>query len=276
MVINDYKKINKDKKNSSIKADADRTFSRSVKKTDGDHILSHSVTIADSVNIKSKIEKINSDWKSALKIIEENIQDIYSEREELYKEKEILLQKLKNNQELTSELVIKISNNQSQLLKNDYIKLSMEAEKISKDIDCIEEQIAQYNQTLSQLIEKNNDLQTEYDKIKQNLNKEYNKFELLEKVNNIEFAVKKLNFDHQQNILNEIKSKNIAINLDYHLEQELRDKSKLEAELLKTSVEKKYLENLKQNVSFEKLFIDSEMKHENTGKNKNKIDQLFK
>lgn len=263
MVIGDYKKINKDKKKNNIK-------------TDNTNSVTESAAILKSLDIKSEIERINSDWKSTLKMIEENIQDIYSKRELLYKDKESYTQKDKNIQELMSELVLKIGNGHSQSLKNDYIKLSIESEKINKDICCVERQITEYNQALYQLIEKNNCLQTEYDKIKQNLNLEYSKFELLEKFNNISSEVAKLNIHEQQNVLNEIKNKNLEKISYLNLEQELNEKSNLEAELLKTSIEKKHHENLQKSVSFEKLFTDSKLKIEKDIQDNKKVDQLFK
>lgn len=223
---------------------------------------------------KENAEKIESEWKTVLTLVNENIQEVYTKKENLEFEKNNLIKNFENIQKIMLELTVKYSKSNESELQENYIKYAQELDKIKTEINVIEEKINECKHFLQQLIEKKNYLQSEYDSIRKNISLELNKFELVDKLATINSAVDELvKTNTHHNLLSELKSSVIHSSISLDFEKDKISQNCLETELLNAANEKKYRESLIKSADFENLF--TEIEKSNIPVN-NKIDQLFK
>ncbi|WGL58765.1 hypothetical protein QEJ31_09530 [Pigmentibacter sp. JX0631] len=217
-------------------------------------------------NLKKDLGKISKEWNSILSLIENNIQEIYKKREQLNTRKENLLRKTKNTQEIMNELLIKYNKNSASILKSEYIKHSIELEKFQNEIQVIDKQIIEYNDALQILVEKNNNVQLEYDNFKQSYSHEISKTEIFSKISLINSEIERLKTGEQQSFLT-----SFAI---YKSENVLENNAKFDDNLLKTGKEKKHIDKMNDNLAFENLFFESETEDKKTSPKT--VEHLFK
>lgn len=217
-------------------------------------------------NFKNDMEKISKEWNYILKLIENNIQEIYKKREELNFNKENIQRKAKNIQKIMDELLVNYNKNSSNILKNEYIKHSMELEKLQNEIQTIEKQIIEYNDVLQILVEKNNSVQLEFDSFKQSYSHEISKTEIFEKINLISNEFDRLKTVEYQKFLT-----SLAI---YKSENILEKNDDFNGSLLRCGKEKQHIDKMNENLAFENLFFGSGT--EDKKQSQKTVDHLFK